>query len=86
MKPKVDKPTNCLALKRTGKRVKFTDVGIGAPFFAHRKIWVRTSYDAATVLSDSVSFASTCNFMIDACDRNVDEVVISGPCAAEAKA
>lgn len=56
-----------MQIVRTGEKSAFLDLNIGSPFFAHGKIWVRTAFDAATVLqdSDAGSSASTCNFLIE---------------------
>lgn len=62
-----------MQLIRTGKKIAFLDVHIGSPFFAHGKIWVRTAFDAATVLQGSTDglWASCCNFIIDGTTRPV---------------
>lgn len=56
-----------LQLVRTGNKAAFLDLSIGSPFFAHGKFWVRTAFEAATVLKDSEDglWASCCNFLID---------------------
>ena len=56
-----------MQLVRSGKRIAFLDLHIGSPFFAHGKFWVRTDFDAATVLQDSTDglWPSACNFIID---------------------
>lgn len=63
-------------LKRTGKSIKFLDVHIGHPFYAHNKIWIRTDYPAAAELGDSGSHTSVCNFTIDEEDKVVGEVIM----------
>lgn len=69
---------------RTGKMVPFLDVNIGSPFFAHDKVWVRTSYEAATELNSTpirsegkLMMSSCCSFTIDECDREVEAVEYS---------
>lgn len=63
-------------LKRTGKKIKFLDVSIGGPFYAHHRIWVRTSYDAATEFGSTAGgkHRSCCNFTLDKKDEIVEEV------------
>lgn len=58
----------------TGKKMKFTSVSIGNPFYAHGKMWVRTGREAGTELRNSGEHASSCNFTIDACDEYVGSV------------
>ena len=67
-------------LVRTGKRIPFLKLQIGNPFFAHGKVWIRTSYEAATELTYSGCHSSTCNFTIDVEDEIVEivNVVIDG--------
>lgn len=65
----------------TGKRIEFLDVSIGNPFAAHGRIWIRTSYEAATELAYSGYHAArTCNFTIEPEDKTVElvNVVIDG--------
>lgn len=69
---------------RTGKMVPFLEVGMGQPFYAHGKVWVRTSYEAATELTSTpirhggkLIHASCCNFVTDECDKNVEAVIYS---------
>ncbi len=64
-------------LNPTGGKIAFLDVAIGAPFFAHDKIWIRTSYEAATELVSSGNrMGSCCNFTIDECDKIVGFVAV----------
>ena len=62
-------------LQRTGKRIKFTDVAIGNPFFAHGKMWTRTSYSGATQMASSGWHASSCSFDLDPWDKYVEYVL-----------
>ena len=68
-----------MILKRTGKKMKFTDVRQGNPFFAHGQVWIKTDTEAATVLGNSGEFKSCCNFMIDKCDRTVEVIEFQQP-------
>lgn len=61
-------------LRRTGKRIEFKRVPIGGPFFAHGKMWTRTSYEAATKMTYSGRHESTCNFTLDPWDEYVEFV------------
>ena len=62
-------------LRKTGKKVRFLDVSIGQPFYAHNRFWVRISYEGASELRASLCHAATCcNFTIDAEDEFVEEV------------
>jgi len=63
-------------LVATGERIRFTDVAIGAPFFAHGCFWVRTSYDAGTSMASSQERGQygACNFMQDPKDKFVTAV------------
>ena len=61
-------------LRRTGKAISFKTVGIGNPFFAHGKIWIRVDYDAAKQLVPSDMHSSVCNFVIAASDEAVEFV------------
>jgi hypothetical protein len=73
-------------LRATGKRIRFTEVMIGNPFAAHGKMWVRTSYEAASELAYSGYRAgSVCNFMTDPEDEWVEfvNVIIDGNEAPE---
>lgn len=56
-----------MQITRTGKKIAFLDIHIGSPFFAYGKVWVRTAFDAATVLlsSEAGLGANVCNFIID---------------------
>lgn len=55
-----------IKLKRTGRKVAFLDIRIGCVFFAHGNFFVRTAFDAATVLSGSDYLGAQCfNFIID---------------------
>lgn len=70
-------------IARTGKMVPFLDIGIGSPFWAHDRVWVRTSHEAATELIDTpirsegkIRHASACDFTIDEIDREVEAVEI----------
>ena len=72
-----------MQIVRTGKMVPFLEISIGSPFWAHDKVWVRTSYSAATVLGSTpirsegrMSLMSTCNFTIDECDREIEAVEV----------
>lgn len=65
-----------MELQRTGKKIKFLDVHIGNPFYAHNTIWIRTSYKGATVLGNSGTHQSACNFTIDECDEFVECIKI----------
>jgi hypothetical protein len=60
-------------IQRSGKKVPFLDLGIGSPFYAHGRVWVRTDFDAATELkgSEEGAGASTCNFLIDGTVKSV---------------
>ena len=63
-------------MQRTGEKIKFLDVHIGNPFYAHSKVWVRTTYQAAAELGDSGERKSVCNFTIDECDKLVERIKI----------
>jgi hypothetical protein len=55
-----------MKIERTGEMVAFLDIGIGSPFFAHKRLWVRTDFDAAAELRHTRDrFGSTRNFLID---------------------
>lgn len=65
----------------TGKAIEFLKVGIGNPFAAHGRIWIRTSYEAATELAYSGYIgARTCNFTLEPEDKIVEmvNVIIDG--------
>ena len=63
-----------MILKRTGRMAPFLSLYMGNPFWAHGKVWIRDSYEAACVLESSGKIASCCNFMIDACDEFVEAI------------
>ena len=68
-------------LRTTGKAIEFLKVAIGNPFAAHGRIWIRTSYEAATELAYSGYHAArTCNFTDEEEDRVVEmvNVIIDG--------
>lgn len=78
----LDTPGEPKGFFRTGRLVPFTDVGIGQPFWAHGKVWVRTSYEAATEMTSTPqrnaglrNWASTCNFAIDPWDKEVEALL-----------
>jgi hypothetical protein len=57
-----------ITLTKTGVKVPFLDLSIGAPFYAHGKFWTRTDTDAGTELCSSTDESpsrSCCNFLID---------------------
>lgn len=53
-------------LTKTGQAMKFTDVAIGQPFFAHGVFWTRIGSSAASEIkgSDWVG-ARVCDFLCD---------------------
>ncbi len=65
-----------LTLRRSDATLLFLNVGIGQPFWAHDKVWIRTDYEAATELGSTGQFnrKSTCNFTLDECDKIVGVV------------
>lgn len=80
----LDTPGEPGTLVRTGKLVRFLDTSIGQPFWAHGKVWIRTSYDAATELGGTsqrrygfILLHSTCNFLIDPIDTEVEALTYS---------
>lgn len=58
------------------KTVPFDTIDIGHMFYAHDKIWVRISYDAAKCLSapDGTNYG-VCNFMLEGTGENEPEQV-----------
>lgn len=62
-------------LKRAGMPLKFNDVMIGQPFFAHGVFWTRISPNGASEIrgSDWVG-AKVCDFMCDAPDERGEDV------------
>lgn len=62
-------------LNRTGQQIKFKDVMIGQPFFAHCAFWTRISPNSAAEIrgSDWVG-ARICDFMCDALDECGEDV------------
>lgn len=71
-KTHLDTPGQPGVLRRSGMLTPFTRVSIGNPFWAHGKVWVRTSYEAATELKPTGQIASCCNFMSDPWDFEVE--------------
>lgn len=83
-KSHLDGPGKPGLLVRTGKLVPFRDVGIGQPFWAHDKVWIRTSHNAATQLGTTdmrrygeIYLSSCCNFDIDPMDAEVEALTYS---------
>lgn len=54
-----------MRLVRTGQKLPFLDVHIGNPFWAHNRVWIRTSGTGATELASSRTWSSSCDFLID---------------------
>lgn len=82
----LDTPGEPQEFIRTGRLVPFLDVGIGQPFWAFGKVWIRTAYDAATELTSTPQrkaglrpLASCCNFLIDPWDKEVEAILYGGP-------
>ena len=66
-------------LVRTGVLVPFRDVSIGQPFWAHGKVWTRTSREAASAFGSTnqrvngfIFLGNCCNFVIDPIDKMVE--------------
>jgi hypothetical protein len=55
-----------MEIKRIGEKMAFLDLCIGQPFFAHGRLWTRTSFSAGTELHGSHSrMNSACDFLKD---------------------
>lgn len=57
-------------LECTGEMIAFLDLGIGSPFYAHGRVWIRTDFDCATEFGSTQTrrenrVHSCCNFLID---------------------
>ena len=72
-------------LRRTRKMVKFTDLCVGNPFFAHGRVWIRIDELSAVALGSSGDYGgSCCDFTLDACDEFVEAIEYTPPAKAEA--
>ena len=62
-------------LKQTGQNIKFKDVMIGQPFFAHGAFWTRISNQAAAKIKGSDWVGATiCDFLCDSLDERGEDV------------
>lgn len=58
------------------KTVPFNTINIGHMFYAHDRVWVRTSHSAASCLDTPHGCGyGVCNFMLDGVDENEPEQV-----------